>query len=584
MRIMLNNTNLKWVVYLFAFIVFVMLLPSYATSAQSELAGSISGRITELGGEPVTTGGVCAATFPGEGTCVGVNSDGSYLIEPLAPGVYTVGWDGDPAYARMAYPHNLIMDLSGAEENIWGPPAVTVSPGEVITEIDLELEPGGTIRGTVYDSVTMEPIQGSVYLMWIGEALYAESDTDEDGIFEVASMPQGVEIKVTAVGGGDTVPHMGEWWEEAPDIDQATPIVLTPANTYEEITFTLDPMGAISGQITDQATGEPVTTGGVCAATFPGEGTCVGVNSDGSYLIEPLAPGVYTVGWDGDPAYARMAYPHNLIMDLSGAEENIWGPPAVTVSPGEVITEIDLELEPGGTIRGTVYDSVTMEPIQGSVYLMWIGEALYAESDTDEDGIFEVASMPQGVEIKVTAVGGGDTVPHMGEWWEEAPDIDQATPIVLTPANTYEEITFTLDPDSDNDGLSDLYEVQIGTNPLDPDTDGDTVEDGVDACPVEDATGFDADLDGCIDTPNGLAQIIETLPEDVLSDEVENSIASKVENAIKSVDKDANEAAIGQLEAFINQVEAQRGKKISEDAADLLVAYAQNIIASIFGG
>jgi len=38
------------------------------------------------------------------------------------------------------------------------------------------------------------------------------------------------------------------------------------------------------------------------------------------------------------------------------------------------------------------------------------------------------------------------------------------------------------------------------------------------------------------------------------------------------------------LNAFINQVEAQRGKKISEEAADMLIAYANNIISKIRTG
>jgi len=43
----------------------------------------------------------------------------------------------------------------------------------------------------------------------------------------------------------------------------------------------------------------------------------------------------------------------------------------------------------------------------------------------------------------------------------------------------------------------------------------------------------------------------------------------------------SEEPATNILQAFINQIEAQRGKKISEEAADMLIAYANNIIAHI---
>ena len=113
------------------------------------------------------------------------------------------------------------------------------------------------------------------------------------------------------------------------------------------------------------------------------------------------------------------------------------------------------------------------------------------------------------------------------------------------------------------------------------DSDGDGIPNNEDGCPNEDATGFDADSNGCIDTMAGLGDIIETLPDEVLSDETKNSLISKVETAQKSVDKDADNAAINKLNAFINEVNAQRGNKISEEAADMLIAYIQNIIAQI---
>jgi hypothetical protein len=96
------------------------------------------------------------------------------------------------------------------------------------------------------------------------------------------------------------------------------------------------------------------------------------------------------------------------------------------------------------------------------------------------------------------------------------------------------------------------------------DADGDGIPDDEDNCPFEDATGFDANNDGCIDSLTGFSDIIETMHDDVLSDEIKNSMVSKIENALNSADKENDEAAVNMLEAFINQIEAQRGKKISE--------------------
>ncbi len=48
-----------------------------------------------------------------------------------------------------------------------------------------------------------------------------------------------------------------------------------------------------------------------------------------------------------------------------------------------------------------------------------------------------------------------------------------------------------------------------------------------------------------------------------------------------SLDKEKDAVAVNMLNAFISQVDAQTGKKISEDAGLMLIAYATNIIASL---
>lgn len=112
------------------------------------------------------------------------------------------------------------------------------------------------------------------------------------------------------------------------------------------------------------------------------------------------------------------------------------------------------------------------------------------------------------------------------------------------------------------------------------DSDGDGIPDSRDSCPNEDATGFDADNNGCIDSFNGLSELVSKLVlEEVIDTTMQNSLLSKVANAGNSFDRDNVCAAINQLEAFKNQVSSQTGKKISADAATEVVDYANSIIA-----
>jgi hypothetical protein len=58
----------------------------------------------------------------------------------------------------------------------------------------------------------------------------------------------------------------------------------------------------------------------------------------------------------------------------------------------------------------------------------------------------------------------------------------------------------------------------------------------------------------------------------------ENSLVAKLNAAQSSLEQGNTAAAEGQLTAFINEVSAQRGKKIPAAEADALIAQAQAII------
>ena len=64
----------------------------------------------------------------------------------------------------------------------------------------------------------------------------------------------------------------------------------------------------------------------------------------------------------------------------------------------------------------------------------------------------------------------------------------------------------------------------------------------------------------------------------MIDEQLQTSLTSKVENSLNSSTKDNICAAVNQLEAFKNQVNAQRGNEVSDEAADLFIEYADNLI------
>lgn len=88
-------------------------------------------------------------------------------------------------------------------------------------------------------------------------------------------------------------------------------------------------------------------------------------------------------------------------------------------------------------------------------------------------------------------------------------------------------------------------------------------------------------LDTAIITIHSSAESIEDLKATVESLGLKNQqgYCAKLDAALKSLAKGNSNAAANQLNAFINMVEAQRGKTLSAEQADALIASARGIIA-----
>src|SRR5262245_59179025 len=82
-------------------------------------------------------------------------------------------------------------------------------------------------------------------------------------------------------------------------------------------------------------------------------------------------------------------------------------------------------------------------------------------------------------------------------------------------------------------------------------------------------------------------QVVENLVEAIqaynprLQPGVENSLLSKLNNFLAALDRGDTAGARGLLQALINEVQAQRGKKISEMRAEELIAAANEILAAL---
>jgi hypothetical protein len=232
--------------------------------------------------------------------------------------------------------------------------------------------------------------------------------------------------------------------------------------------------------------------------------------------------------------------PGSLPQDTTISITNTGSTYELTTNLGQALGVFGVDIQPAGT---TFNPPITI---------------VFSWSDVDDDGLVDGTNVRE-ENLRITK----DNVAITDKCKDEPTRCD-------TSANTF---TITVS------SLSEF--VVIG--PLDADGDGvfNSFEGQVDACPTEDSTGFDANRDGCIDTLSGLISVLNVLvTSGVIAPELQTSLLSKLENAQKSASKENICAAVNELRAFKNQIEAQRGKKVSDEAANLLMEYAQNIIAS----
>lgn len=206
-------------------------------SAQAA-AGTISGSVQDGGGSAISNATLCAFgfdTFALAG-CALSASDGSYSIDGLAPGDYRMEASAT-GFAFEMYDNLHYGFLINATR-------VAVAAGEVTAGIDFQLEPGGEISGTVYQTDGVTPIAGISVVAEFPDGSFRGMCTEGDGRFGIDGVVHGVEVRVHAYSAhnfcGGPEEYAEEYWEEAAVAADATLLTLSSSTpSYAGILFSL---------------------------------------------------------------------------------------------------------------------------------------------------------------------------------------------------------------------------------------------------------------------------------------------------------------------------------------------------------
>ncbi|MBC8477036.1 MAG: carboxypeptidase regulatory-like domain-containing protein, partial [Dehalococcoidia bacterium] len=431
--------------------------------------GNVQGNVQDANtGSPIAGAKVMlfdAATFD-PNTSVPVAESGStggsgnYLIFEAPAGDYIIVAKA-PGYITEYYP----------EATKAGDAVAQTLTSAGLSDIDFELEVGGSISGTV--ARDMGGWEGDqIVIAWTADTLelvawtFSGASGEGHGEYTLTDLPFG-DYKVSAGGappqgiddpgtGGSSL--MRGWWsqdgtESSPD--DADVITIDSPTPVENIEFYLEQGGQIELYIRDESgsglngatvTLEDYDTGEVIATTTSYERDCGSGCSDFGYARFN--------GLDPDNSYLVWATAPGRVIRY--AEENTNGTYDRNQATSYQVTEggstwiSDITLPYGGSISGVVYESDGTTVIENATVMVdngdsGGGDSVSTEVTTDSSGGYTVAGIPFDSYI-VSAMAAGSVTEYYSFDSGSVVDPEQADEVTISPGQVdITDIDFSLD-------------------------------------------------------------------------------------------------------------------------------------------
>ncbi len=398
-----------WVVALACFLLFCV-------APASALAGSITGKITAVGGAPIPHARACARKSGEEEqlSCAETTEEGEYAINSIEPYVgyklYFEGPEGEPEYATTYWPEDW--NYEQAEYVFVG------SSGSI--EANATLIPGGRIEGTL-TAEGEAPSRGEVCALRFGEIGSTCGSLSHGSGYRIGNLAPGSYILRFSIPG-----YLTEFSGGVTEYLPATSVSVQ-AGEVTAASADLKVAPGIRGTVTAQGTGEPVENVTVCAFPWPGLDYCGSTDEDGNYLL--VAPaGTYRVVFEVD----------GYVIQYYGGTRDIEH--ATTVSVAETpVGGIDAALEQAGSIKGRV----ALSGIYGSK-----GEVeVCALSATNEEcvkpeptsGVYEFLHIPPGSYEVRFSLGG-----YFTQFFDNKPTEAEAESVTVTAGHESSGVDATL--------------------------------------------------------------------------------------------------------------------------------------------
>ena len=405
--------------------------------------GAIAGTVVdEFTGAPIPFIDVIARTPEGSYHADDrTNLEGRYELQSLEAGDYFVEIGSGTTYDREVY--DDVLCENGSCDISLGTP-VPVDFGAITDGIDFALRPGRSISGTVTNAASGSPLRDVLVVLWSEDGNYVNEDfTGPSGRFEFPGVSSGTYFATTL-----SDEYADEIFDNLPCEDgcnrtSGTPIVLTGEGDVEGIDFALQPLGMISGRVTDATTGQPIPFIDVEVQSPDLSGRFYGfTDEDGNYRIGGLPSGTF---------YARTEiffdYQDEIYDDFPCTRFgcDLFSGTPISVEEGSETSGVDFALRRLGLITGRVTETGGAPVYDADVTLLDTDGDYVNSSFTDPDGRFTLSNLPAGTFFALAR-----SRDHETEIYDQIPcpsdpcDVVLGTPIAVELEATTEGIDFSL--------------------------------------------------------------------------------------------------------------------------------------------
>jgi LPXTG-motif cell wall-anchored protein len=224
-----------------------------------------------------------------------------------------------------------------------------------------DADPTTTISGTVTREDDGTPVASvSVFVNNTDFTKNGVASTDANGDYTVTGLEPGeYTVRFATVGTGTGL--ISEYWDGARTAESATRITAVGGETVTGIDATLQQGASITGRVTRESDGTPISGASVSVSpdSFGASSVVATTDENGVYLTDGLVPAAYTVKFEA---------PDDALADEYW--ENAYDRQSATLVPvvaGQVATGIDASLSGAIGFEGTVTRAVDGSPVPGYV-------------------------------------------------------------------------------------------------------------------------------------------------------------------------------------------------------------------------